>query len=973
MSRFRRSSFIPAAALAPLAIATSAMAQTPPASSEDSTALSEVVVTGTRLTAEGFVQPTPTTMLNTEDLAKSAHPNIFNTIVELPSLQGSTGRGTFTFSTSSGLQGLSSFSMRGLGAIRTLTLLDGQRVVGANVTGVTDVSQFPQLLVKRVDVVTGGASASYGSDAIGGVVNFITDTEFEGFKTNIEYGQTTYEDDENLTVQAAWGNNFFGDRVHVQLSAEHGKEDGIPSPRFGVDNGPNGRDWFKSAQLQSRPVSQTNDGRPQLFYVENAQQFQYSKYGLITNGPLQGWAFGDNGTPYRFQYGSNGVPTGTGAVTGCITPFCVGGELDGVVSNGTTLASKLERSVGYGRIGFDINDDNQVYATFNVARVVSSNTPNPGAAKNANLTIQCANPFVPAQIQQLCTANGITSFQFGTANAIFPKDITVHPTREQERFVVGAMGDFEIAGKKWSYDAYYEHGANETDLRVRDISLTPRYNAAIDATLDAGNIVCRNVAARNAGCIPLNVIGNVAPSTGALAYVLPENGPHQFTKSTQEVVSINLSGEPFSSWAGEVAVAAGVEWREEWYDVKADPYGNGVYPDSPNTPDYPADPLMNTVSGNNWYAGNYHNGHGKYDVKEAYLEFNVPVLKSESLGDVNLNLAARATDYSTAGKVNTWKIGANWETGIDGLRFRAVASRDVRAPNLSELFAAPTVTNNAVNNNGSTVTVLQQNVGNEDLRSEVARQNTFGIVLSQPSWLPGFQASIDYYDIQLDGGISTLGAQQMVDLCNAGNQELCGAMLLNSPIPNTNFIRVQAFNLATIENKGFDLELAYRHKLEGPGSLTARLLATHTISFLTDSGVLGTIPSEAAGVNSGFTPDWKFLAVQSWDAEKFNVSLTERWFSDGVYNNEYIECQTDCPVSTAVHPTIDNNEMKGAFYLDVGGSWNFNEHSSAYFKVDNLLDQAPEPSPGTNTGQGVNPYLYDILGRMYRVGVRFSF
>jgi iron complex outermembrane recepter protein len=973
MSRFRRSILLPATALAPFAIATSAVAQTPPASGDESAVLSEVVVTGTRLTAEGFVQPTPTTMLNTEDLEKSAHPNIFNTIVELPSLQGSTGRGTFTFSTSSGLQGLSSFSMRGLGAIRTLTLLDGQRVVGANVTGVTDVSQFPQLLVKRVDVVTGGASASYGSDAIGGVVNFITDTEFEGFKTNVEYGQTTYEDDENLTVQAAWGHNFLGDRIHVQLSGEHGREDGIDSPGFGVDNGPNGRDWFRSAQLQSRPVSQTNDGRPQLFYIENAQQFQYSKYGLITNGPLQGWAFGDNGQPYRFEYGSNGVPTGTGAVTGCITPFCVGGELDGVVSNGTSLASKLERSVGYGRIGFDINDDHQIYATFNVARVVSSNTPNPGAAKNANLTIQCANPFVPAQIQQLCVDNGITSFQYGVTNAIFPRDISVHPTREQDRFVLGALGNFEIAGKEWTYDAYYEHGANETDLHVQDISLTSRYNAAIDATLDgSGNIVCRNVAARNAGCIPLNIIGNVTPSTGALAYVLPENGPHQFTKSTQEVVSVNISGEPFSSWAGEVAVAAGVEWREEWYRVTADPYGNGVYPDSPNTPDYPADPLMNTVSGNNWYAGNYHNGSGKYDVKEAYLEFNVPVLKSESLGDINFNLAARTTDYSTAGKVNTWKIGANWETGIEGLRFRAVTSRDVRAPNLSELFAAPTVTNNAVNNNGSTVTVLQQNIGNEDLRSEVARNNTFGIVLSQPSWAPGFQASIDYYDIKLDGGISTLNAQQMVDLCNAGNQELCDAMLLTSPIPNTNFIRVQAFNLASIENKGFDVELAYRREV-GSSNLTARLLATHTISFLTDSGVLGTIPSEAAGVNSGFTPDWKYLAVQSWDTDKFNLTLTERWFSDGVYSNEYIECQTDCPVSTAVHPTIDDNQMKGAFYLDFGGSWSINDHSSAYFKVDNLLDEAPEPSPGTNTGQGVNPYLYDILGRMYRVGVRFSF
>ncbi len=970
MPAFRRSIVSAATALAPLVIATTAGAQTPV---DDSGQLSELVITGSRLVSRGFVQPTPTTMLTNEDIEKNAQPNIFTTITQLPSLQGSTGKGVFTFSTSSGLQGLSSFSLRGLGTIRTLTLLDGQRVVGANVTGITDVSQFPQLLVKRVDVVTGGASASYGSDAIGGVVNFVTDTEFEGFKSNIEVGETTYHDDANITVQAAWGHSLLDDRLHLQLSAEHGSEDGIDAPGFGIDNGPNGRDWFVSAAFQSRPLSQTNDGRPQLFYIERAQQFQYAKYGLITSGPLQGTAFGLNGAPYTFQYGSNGVPTGTGAVTGCITPFCVGGDLNGVVSNGTSLASKLERNVGYGRIGFDLGEDHQIYTTFNLARVVSSNTPNPGAAKNANLTIQCANPFVPAEVQQRCATAGITSFQFGTSNATFPEFINVHPTREQQRFVLGATGNFDLGGSEWSYDTYYEYGANDTDIHVEDISLTPRYNAAIDATLDGANIVCRNVAARNSGCQPLNVIGQVTPGTGALAYVLPENGPRQLTSSTQEVLSVNLSGEPFSSWAGKIALAAGLEFREEWYRVRADPYGNGVTPESPNTPDYPADPLMNTTSGNNWYAGNYHNGQGAYRVKEAYLETNVPVLESERMGSINVNLAGRKTDYSTSGKVSTWKAGANWKTGIDGLMFRAVTSRDVRAPNLGELFAAPVITNNTVNNNGTTVTVLQQTIGNTELRPEVARNTTFGIVLSEPGWAPGFSASLDYYDIQVDNVISTLSAQQEVDLCNAGNLELCAAMLLTSPIPNTNFVRVQAFNLASLDNEGFDVELSYRTSRSAPGNFTARLLATHTISFLTDSGVLGTIPSEGAGVNLGFTPDWKLLATQGWDSEKFSVMLTERWFSDGVYSNEYIECQTDCPVSTAIHPTVDDNEMKGALYVDVGGTYRFNDHFGAYFKVDNLFDKGPEPAPQTGTGQGTNPYLYDILGRMYRVGMRYSF
>jgi iron complex outermembrane receptor protein len=192
-----------------------------------------VVVSGSRIAARGFTQPTPTSSLNAADLAKTAQPNLFDAIVELPALQGSTGRATSVGSTSSGIQGLSSFSLRGLGPIRTLTLLDGQRVVPANVTGVTDVSQFPQLLVKRVDVVTGGASASYGSDAVGGVVNFVTDKRFKGFKANVEGGQTTYGDDRGGTIQAAWGGAFLDDRLHVQVSGEFGRQGGVPSPGFG--------------------------------------------------------------------------------------------------------------------------------------------------------------------------------------------------------------------------------------------------------------------------------------------------------------------------------------------------------------------------------------------------------------------------------------------------------------------------------------------------------------------------------------------------------------------------------------------------------------------------------------------------------------------------------------------------------------------------------------------------------------------
>jgi iron complex outermembrane recepter protein len=945
-------------------------AQTTPGPDKSADALSEIVITGSRISARGFTQPTPTTILSEADIAKAAEPNLFNTISQLPSLQGSTGRTVNVNSTSSGLQGLSSFSLRGLGANRTLTLLDGQRFMPANVTAVTDISEFPQLLVNRVDVVTGGASASYGSDAVGGVVNFITDKKFVGFKTNLEGGITTYGDDANVTAQAAWGHAFADNRLHVEVSGEYGREGGVPAFGFGIGPGPNGRNWFQSPAFQVRPIGQAIDGKPQMTVIEQAQWFQIAKYGLITSGPLQGTAFGANGAPFQFQYGSNGAPTHTGGVTNCFSPFCVGGDLSGTVGNGTSLASKLQRAVGYTRISYDLNADNEVFFTANLAEVRSVNTPNPGAAKNANLTIQCSNPFVPASIQAACTANNITSFQFGTSNAEFPNFINVHPTRTQERYVAGADGKFTAWGKDWSYNGYYQHGNNQTDLFVNDISLTPRYNAAIDAVAGPnGTIVCRSAAAQASGCQPLNVIGNVTPSAAAIAYVLPPVGPHQYTAQSQDVASINVSGEPFSLWAGPLAVAAGAEYRKESYSVRGDPYGAGVSTDTPNTANYPADPLLNTAVGNNWYAGNYHNAQGSYNVKEGYLELNLPFLNSEKFGDANLNVAGRETDYSTSGRVSTWKIGGTWKTPIDGVRIRAVTSHDVRAPNLSELFAAQITTNNTVNNNGSVVTILQETVGNTNLRPESARNREFGIVLSQPSWLPGFSASFDYYDIKVDGVISTLSAQQIVDLCNAGNQELCSQTLLNSPIANTNFVRVQAFNLASLANKGFDIELGYRAN----NGLSIRALATHTISFLTTSGVIGTIPTQGAGVNLGSTPNWKALAIESWDTEKFSLSVTERWFSDGVYSNEWIECQTNCPNATVTHPTINDNRMKGETYVDVGGSYNIGNDSSIYFKVDNALNQDPAPAPQTNVGYGANPFLYDVLGRMYRIGVRYKF
>ncbi|PZR32333.1 MAG: TonB-dependent receptor [Caulobacter segnis] len=963
-----------AAALMSLLAAGPALAQAkttkPTTPASDDGVVSEIVVTGTRIQTTGFTAPTPTSVIGEAQIQNNAQANIFATIVQLPSLQGSSGSTTNTFSTSSGQQGLSSFSLRGLGTIRTLTLLDGQRVVGAYYTGVTDVSLFPQLLVKRVDVVNGGASASYGSDAVGGVVNFITDTRFTGFKGNVQAGVTTYGDNEQGLVQLAAGRNFLNDRLHVVASGEYAKEQGVGGGDFGLDLAGD-RDWFIQTSMINRNV--TNDGSPQYVMRAYAQPYNYTKYGLITNGPLQGIAFDQSGNPFQFQYGSNGVPAknAAGNVNGCYPGFCIGGDLSGNVDTGRTLQSAIERRVAYGRIGYDFAENNEIYAAVNLGQVKTHNQPVNGENR-PGLTLQCSNPFVPASVQAACATAGITSFQFGTSNAVLPNTI-VHTDRRQERLVVGAKGRFDFLGSPWAYDAYYERGVNRTKVDVDNIILNPRFNQAIQATVINGAIVCADPVARANGCQPLNIIGGKPPSAAALAYVQPEAGPFQRLRMTQDVASANFSGTPLDLWAGPLSVAFGAEYRREYYTVRADAYGAGVAEKSPNTGAYPADPVLSTL-GNNWYAGNYKNGGGKYDVKEAFLELDLPLFDNDKAGRANINGAARVTDYSTSGTIWTWKVGGTWSTPIDGLRLRGVTSRDVRAPNLSELFAAPVTTtlpNFLDPTRNVTVVAIQSVVGNPNLTPEVARNTELGVVLANPSWLPGFSASFDYYKIKMRDVVSSLGAAQIVDYCYRNIlPQTCGTYNLNNQ-NGPNYINVQSFNLASIKTSGFDIEASYRWQqpLGLDGSLTFRALATHIKEYLTDTGLPGTIPNDTAGVNTGSTPHWKWLAIQSYENERLTVTLQERWFSNGNYGNQYVVCAPGtCPVSTPNRPTIDQNFMPGAFYVDVGGSYNIREGVVGYVKVDNLFDRDPAKSPSY-----ANPALYDIIGRTYRAGVRFKF
>ncbi|HWM61922.1 MAG TPA: TonB-dependent receptor plug domain-containing protein, partial [Rhizomicrobium sp.] len=397
-----------------LLIASSAYAQEAPSGPVES-----VTVSSSRIMSAGFNAPTPTTVLGSDFIQSQAKDTIFTTVTQLPSMMGSTGQEANVNGTSGGTNGLSSFNLFGLGTIRTLTLLDGQRFMPANVTGVPDISEFPQLLIQRVDVVTGGASASWGSDAIAGVVNFITDKKFVGFKANMSTGLSTYGDNAALLLQGAIGTSFAGGRGHFEISGEFQHEDGVQGGWRQLtccggrsDNSlTHGRTWFIEPtilQYASPGVqSATNPGgapagQPQYFVTANGQQNQLGRYGLINSGPLAGTAFGPNGTTYAFNYGTGpagvniatgfggtaqGVPVRSGSasgsastpgsVTNCIVQFCAGGEIDNQTGSGVTLASPLTRGDIYTRLSYDLTPNTEVYMTYNWSQVGTSNIPNP--------------------------------------------------------------------------------------------------------------------------------------------------------------------------------------------------------------------------------------------------------------------------------------------------------------------------------------------------------------------------------------------------------------------------------------------------------------------------------------------------------------------------------------------------------------------------------------------------------------------
>jgi outer membrane receptor protein involved in Fe transport len=378
---------------------------------------------------------------------------------------------------------------------------------------------------------------------------------------------------------------------------------------------------------------------------------------------------------------------------------------------------------------------------------------------------------------------------------------------------------------------------------------------------------------------------------------------------------------------------------------------------------------------------------GKFTVTEGFVETVVPLAKNTGWAkSLDLNAAVRATGYSTFGSVATWKVGTTWQI-TDSIRFRGMQSRNIREPTLVDLYLGGTTNQGFFAdpaNNNAQITSRTTTKGNPNLQPEKSNETDLGIVL-QPTFFPGFNVSFDYYRIGIDGAVNTPSLTQLVTLCVQGNQVACSTFSRSGSGTSTLIVgNLSPQNFATETEKGFDIEASYVLPMAAvvdswDGKLSARFLATHYISYITNSGLPGDIPVENAGVNArNGLPSWRYDASLGYSLDPFNVGLKIRAISSGLISATAIECTSGCPASTALHQTVSNNHMDGAVYVDLNFGYKINVGEAAtselFLNVRNIANKDPalmatSPAPATFPA---NQGLYDVMGRVFRAGIRFK-
>ncbi|MES2326903.1 MAG: TonB-dependent receptor [Pseudomonadota bacterium] len=887
----------------------------------------QIVVTGTRLPA-GVKAPTPLTVLGSQAIQDRGAATIGEVLQQIPSLGEIDSPNTAGVTSRGG--GQINPDLRGLGSSRTLVLINGRRYVPTASTGSVDLKVVPTLLVDRVEVVTGGASAAYGSDAVAGVVNIVLKDELKGIRGTVQDGFSQYGDGDEHRLSLAGGTSFAGSRGHIMAGFDYVKIGGIGTQLT--------RDWGRNdVGVITNPAFATN-GLPNFIISPNVHSAITTPGGLIVSGPLRGIAFGPNGSTSNYAFGQVFGST------------MIGGDGAGQNENLLALLGTPTKSLnGLASAKFDVNSQVQLFAELSGGK---SNTG--GASQESrdrgNLLIRRDNAFLPTSVRNLMIADNLQTITIGRVSTDTGK---IDLDRDDSNFeaVAGVTGHFGA----WTADAYAQYGRNIYDLEFGPNNRKQlEYMNAVDAVVDpaSGNVVCRS---RAPGCIPVDVFGS-----GSLTLNPYVNGSATFRLvTTQSVAAANLRGTPFSTWAGPVALAVGVESRRDHALGTSDAISQRVNANG-------------SIGG--WILGNQLPEEGTIKVFETYAEAQAPLARDAAFArELSINGAVRRTHYSLSGTVYTWKAGATY-VPFTGLRLRATRSRDIRAPNISELFENGGSSNTNVFDPvlGRSVQIREIEGGNPNLKPEKADTLTAGAVL-QPSFLKRVTASIDYYDIKIRDAIAALGAPTLAQGCFAGNALYCQSITFN-PDGSIAFVTNGRLNLAQAATRGIDFELNFSQPGLLGGTLTTKLLATRVLRLTstTPAGVQDRLGQVSNFNRTPGVPKWTADAFADYDHGPAHLGLQARFIGPGVF-------------STILHEgtganSINRNSVPAFLYLNASASYRIpvarNQSVELFTAVNNLMGTAPPMIPSGAAGgineSSTNGQFYDVVGRFFRFGARFT-
>ena len=972
---------------------------------QDQTDIENVVVSASRITIAGYTQPTPVTVVSEAQIAQDAYSNIADSIRQLPQVTSPPGSySTAQTQVSMGTAGTNAVNLRALGVTRTLVLLDGQRLVPATINGGVDITTLPRTLVSRVDIVTGGASAAWGSDAVAGVANFVLNKNFDGFKATLQGGDTYNGRVRDLFFESAWGSDILDGRGHVEVAASANLR---PDAELLTD-----ANWFRGAYWVSNPAFAAGNGQPQLIIANDVGLATATAGGLITASPAGNGAGGAAANALRgIQFTGAGIPQ--------LVNF--GNLTLGTLSNGGSLTMRDGQQALT-----TITQPSNSYSLFTYASYRLSGTVRASVELNygyftgkgmnpptvqTTLTIKSDNAFLPASVRAAIQTGGITSFTLGTlnvnnyslasatgANYYDQAEDALSPgvafdRRNSFRGVFTLDGDL---GNDWSWKAYVLHSAVRFSSDVTGIPITANLTAAEDAVsvttanrgtsgLPIGSIVCRTTLTGQAvtqagvtaqsGCVPLDVFGVGVASPAAVAYATGASTgstdiDHQSMQ--EDVAEASLQGTlPFDLPAGKIALAFGMGYRKDSGFAVTTPiaalsgFGGGNPSAMPSS---------------------------SYNVVEGFAEAAVPLIKDGIVNSLELNLAGRMTGYSTSGLVETWKLGATSQVN-DDIKLRATWSVDIRAPQLSDLFSSGSSGNGMFRDPKTQVTGPAINLiaGNPNLSPEVAHTISGGVVLT-PTFIPGLNFSADWYHINLTDEITSVNAQTIVNQCNPqlasvinlgqnGNPHdpLCTHLVFAGPGGALSQINNPELNFASQTVSGLDVEADYSMDF-WEGTLHWAVKANYTDeNTLTQPG-LGV--NDSAGSNAGNAqtgPKWRGILAATYTTGPLSVTAQSRWFGTSVsYQNGNTGNQASATTANLYDPA--HFEVPFNAYLDLRGAYKWNDNISFFAAMDNALNTPPPLiAPTSSTVQapatfyGTNANVYDLLGRVVRVGVRFAY